>query len=355
MSVALADIATRGGLTPLRRGLAPCPVCGAERRGHQDRRPPVSTYLKAGEEWWHCKAAGCGAGGGVAALLAAIRYRQIPPKGDPRWAAVMAELDGRATSRPSWSRSPRPRPPAAPILDGRPYPPVSDVLALWNASCRLDALPDVDEVVRYLTRRGLDPRRCGVLDLSRAMAPREAWPRWIPFVGMAPVAWARTYRIVTPMIDATGAIRSLRFRAVGDVPAGKKALNPNGYGYSGLVMADPLGIALLRGDTSDEGITWDGRIIVVEGEPDFWTWSCHPRRFGQPSTWAVLGVVSGSWSEALAARIPDRAHVILRTHHDDPGEKYAERIRATLAGRCDVVRSTPPSPPHAESALQKAP
>ena len=141
----------------------------------------------------------------------------------------------------------------------------------------------------------------------------------------SPLLWAETYRLVTPLWDARGQLRSLRFRATSpEIPAGKKALNPSGYGYAGLVMADPVGVSLLRGQPEK---TWDGRIVVVEGEPDFWTWSCHPSRLEKNPTWAVLGVVSGSWSESLAERIPSEARVILRTHHDEPGEKYAERIQ----------------------------
>lgn len=377
MSLALADIAARGGLTVQRHGLTPCPVCGAEKRGREDRRPPVSTFVRDGEERWHCKAGGCGAGGGAGALLAAVRFHQILPKGDPRWAEVMAELDGTRTHRsenlparasasqrkplhPSTAPSTHPEPGRVrattsrnPTPAHRPYPPAPEVHALWSASRRLDAVPASDAAARYLTSRGLDAHRCGLLDLSRVTAPPDAWPRWIPLAGLSRTEWAHTYRIVTPMIDAAGEIRSLRFRAVGDVPTGKKALNPNGYGYAGLVMADPLGAALLRGERVDEGVAWDGRVVVVEGEPDFWTWSCHPARFGSPTTWAVLGVVSGSWSEALADRIPDRARVILRTHHDAPGEKYAERIRGTLSGRCEILRSTPPSDHHAESRPQE--
>ena len=135
-----------------------------------------------------------------------------------------------------------------------------------------------------------------------------------------------------------------------EIPAGKKALNPSGYGYAGLVMADPVGVSLLRGQPEK---TWDGRIVVVEGEPDFWTWSCHPGRLEKNPTWAVLGVVSGSWSESLAERIPSEARVILRTHHDEPGEKYAERIRLTLQDRCSVLRSLPPTANHAPPSPQK--
>ena len=362
MSHELAPIASRGGLVQRHRGLGPCPVCGADRRGREDRRPPVALFLRDGEEHWHCKVAGCGAGGGAAALLAAIRFREIPGKGDPRWVEVYTELEDRPTRTPA--RPPQPaRTPARPSSVGtqmvsdpyqmdakataRPpeapgYPPLDEVLSFWGACWSLGRLAADDATRGYLRTRGLDVDRLSLLDLSRSLPADLPLPRWVPVGGVDSRVWTGVYRLVTPMFDAAGALRSLRFRAIGTAPAGKKALNPRGYGYGGLVMADPMGIALLRGARADEDVSWDGRVIVVEGEPDFWTWACHPGRFGRPSTWAVLGVVSGSWSEEIAARIPDKARVVIRTHHDEPGQKYAERIRATFSkGRCDVLRSTP--------------
>ena len=120
-----------------RRGLTPCPVCGAELRGREDRRAPVSLYRRGEEEAWHCKAGGCGAGGGSAALLAAIRFGIIPPKGDPRWAEVMAELDGAPAPPPTIRRRRPPEALQAPIATETVFPPVSEVNALWSASTRL--------------------------------------------------------------------------------------------------------------------------------------------------------------------------------------------------------------------------
>lgn len=336
----LRTIADRGGLVGRRRGLGPCPACGAETRSRRDRRPPVVVYVRDGEEHWHCKSAGCGAGGGVGALLSAIRFRQVLPKGDPRWAEVMQELDG-GRALPS---APRPVPTPLPAPT---YPPVGEVSTLWDACLPIGS--SVATVDRYLHTRGVDTRRLAMLDLSRALFEDAVFPRWVPTGGVDTRVWTGVYGLVTPMFDPLGRMRSLRFRAIEPTPDGKKTLNPRGHTYAGLVMADPMGQALLRGRREDDGIAWDGRVVVVEGEPDFWTWSCHPQRLATDRTWAVLGVVSGSWTDAIARRIPDGARVILRTHHDKPGDAYAERIRASLAARCDVLRSTPPPPAHAEA------
>ena len=80
------------------------------------------------------------------------------------------------------------------------------------------------------------------------------------------------------------------------------------------------------------------RILVVEGEPDFLTWATQAAAtdFDVP---LVIGVISGSWSERLAARLPTGARVIIRTHHDAAGDRYAEAIRETLSHRCAVLRT----------------
>lgn len=326
----LFDLAQRAGLEQRHRGLGPCPLCGATRRGHDDRRPPVTVYWRDGEARWHCKAAGCGGGGDARALAAALRFGEIPPRGDPRWATVLAELDPGSTP----ARPPRPAPP------GPDYPPAAEVAALWAAALPVDTVPTARD---YVAGRGLDPRRLTALDLSRALPAAPRLPAWAPVSGPDPAAWAARYALLTPMVDALGSIRSLRFRAVG--PASKKALNPRGHGYAGLVMADPLARALLAGAQADGGMRWDGRVVVVEGEPDFWTWACHPARFGGAQTWAVFGIAAGSWTEAIAARIPDRATVVLRVHQDAAGDAYATRIHATFRGRCSILRAhAQPSP-----------
>lgn len=79
----------------------------------------------------------------------------------------------------------------------------------------------------------------------------------------------------------------------------------------------------------------DGRLIVVEGEPDYLTWA--GRCEGQRMT-AVLGITSGAWTPDLAARIPNGSRVIVRTDLDDTGNKYAEAIRASLMPRCKILR-----------------
>ena len=333
---ALVDVALREGLT--QRGHAawgPCPVCGADRRGRDDRRGPL--HLTG--ELWKCHAGGCGVGGGAAALLSAVRFGEVLPKGDPRWREVFVEQEA-----PSAPRRSRQRSNDTQYYDSGPstYPPEDEISSLWDVCTPLDRLPSGDPALATLAARPLNVGLLGQLDLVRVLPPLSSRPRWLP--AEAP----ELYRLVVPVYDATGALRSLRFRAVrapGNAPNGKprpKAYPPWGFGLGGLVMAEWMARALLRGQREDDGMRWDGRIVVCEGEPDWWTWAARETRMHQArttgATYAVFGIVSGSWSPAIAARVPDGATVIVRTDQNPAGDRYAETIRASLAGRCLVKR-----------------
>jgi hypothetical protein len=175
------------------------------------------------------------------------------------------------------------------------------------------------------------------LDLARALPESVALPRWTSYRGNSLEArsWLTLgYRLVLPVYDALGNMRSVRgWRVVAS--DGPKRLPPSGYRASGLVMANSEARSLL------ERASWNSdmvRIVIVEGEPDFLTWAT---RFSDNAKTApaVLGITAGSWSDELAARIPNGARIIVRTHHDQAGNAYAARIGATLTGRCTMLRS----------------
>jgi len=95
-----------------------------------------------------------------------------------------------------------------------------------------------------------------------------------------------------------------------------------------MVMADEMGRAMLAGHRAPS------TIVIVEGEPDFLS-RCMVT--GDPDV-AVLGIVSGSWSQAMADRLPVGARVVIRTDTDQAGDRYAAEIAATLMRRCFVYR-----------------
>lgn len=308
-------------------------------------------------------------------MVAAELFGVLPPKGDPRWREAGRELKRREAAgeapRPAPAVEPPPvvRPPRRengarnanenPATE-RPPPPLEELAALW-AACRPLNGPGCAAVAGDWLRevRGLDLDAVAALDLVRVLPDVYPWPGWIPWLGMERGAWLALYRLAAPMYDAAGELRAIRFRAVNHVheldpdadpprlrwrvlPVERKALAPRGARLAGLVLADPWGLALLRGAREVDGVPWDGAVLVAEGEIDLCAATSSAGRFRGGATFAAFAVVAGSWTAELAARIPDGARVTIATDADDAGDKYAEAVRASLAGRCKVRRMARP-------------
>jgi len=126
--------------------------------------------------------------------------------------------------------------------------------------------------------------------------------------------------VIVPVFDATGVMRSVRAIRVTE-GASPKRLPPRGFKAAGLVMACEFALAMLRGTYAPE------RVLIVEGEPDFLSASTMSMRH----IYARVGITAGSWTVALASRVPMTAKVFLGTHDDAAGEKYATAIAATLS------------------------
>jgi hypothetical protein len=189
-------------------------------------------------------------------------------------------------------------------------------------------------VADLLASRGLDWGAVELWDVARALPPGAATPRWARHGGRS---WAQTgHRLLVPMFDVRGRMRSVRaWRVAGE--GGPKRLPPAGYRASELVMACPLGRRLLQtGQKPPEAGGGPPRLAIVEGEPDFLTWTTRLAG-GTDEATALWGVVSRSWSPGHAERVPDGTHVAVLTHDDAAGERYARDIIASLADRC-VVR-----------------
>ena len=356
----LTDLASRLGLALGRGGFGPCPSCGADKRGGGDRRSPIRIYGQR----WHCHAVGCGAGGDALALLAWVRCGECPPKGDPRWRSLLDEIRG-GDAVPMSRRALVPVPKPVAVVE-RPDP--AEVAALW-AACK--PFEDRDIAARFLRlRRGLNVDVMTDLDLARVLPEAGfPWPRWVSSLGMDRAAWRAVYQIAVPAFNARGELASLRYRAVTHYPPDQSNIPPPGCWHveregrspdlmtrvhgedrklekslasrgsaAGLVLADPIGLALLRGAREDEGMRWSGLVVFAEGEPDMWAYATKAGRCKNGETYAVFGIEAGSWTAEHAERIPDGARVLLETHDDAAGDRYADQIAATLAGRCTIKR-----------------
>ena len=115
-----------------------------------------------------------------------------------------------------------------------------------------------------------------------------------------------------------------------------KGLFPASHSAKGLFLADSFARLLI---TKGVPSWWRQReppsVIITEGAIDFLTVGTH---FGcYEYAPAVLGILSGSWSDELAARIPTECRVVVRVHRDEAGAKYRDAIRRSLSGRCRVL------------------
>jgi hypothetical protein len=176
--------------------------------------------------------------------------------------------------------------------------------------------------------RGLDPELLAALDLARlvpdGLPPLEGWTR-------------AGYRLVVRAWTAAGELASLhaRYSRPGELPLlpdGREAPKtrwPAGFDCKGLVFANAAALELLRGEALEAC-----PVVIVEGLTDWLTWG--------PRALPVFGVTAGSWTPALAAKVPDGSTVAIKTDNDPTGDKYDAGIRNTFAGRrVDLQRQRP--------------
>ena len=101
-------------------------------------------------------------------------------------------------------------------------------------------------------------------------------------------------------------------------------------------MANAMAVSLLRGRRQwPEGISWR-TVIIAGGAADFFEWASAVAA-GVP---AVLGIIPGSWTRDLAARIPRGSRVIVRAFANPIASRYAHRVQDSLGRRCEVIVKT---------------
>ncbi len=294
-----------------------CPV-------HGEKNPSCSVTV-ARDHTIRVRCFACDWSADALGLVAAVYGLSTRGDGFRQVLAEAARLAGRedivdelAGNRPPAERRRVEAPPPAPEPT---YPPSGEVRDLWFA-CR-PVVEDAD-VSRWLVcERQIDPELVASRGLARALPAAADVPRWATYRRQP---WNRTgHRLIVPMFDATGRCRSLRACRVvdGDTP---KRLPPAAHKAAELVMANRPALGMLLGRSRPRSL------IVVEGEPDALTWMTRTHD-------AVIGLVSGSWTEKFAAMVPRSTQVVIRTHPDRAGEKYADDVAKTLGERCSVWRA----------------
>jgi len=228
--------------------------------------------------------------------------------------ALASEI-GDGKPRPDHIHIPEPRQlPEAPWADG--------VSNLWNICLPISYDEGASDMLRA---RGLSPERIEALNLARVLPPNGALPTWARFGRRS---WRETgHRIVVRHFGSDGTVRALRAWRVpeNDTP---KRLPPAGCKSAGLVLANRLGHGLLAGNGAPV-------LLVVEGEPDWLAATLEA-----PGGFAVWGIGSGSWCEGLTEAAKRARRVVIATHPDEAGDRYAQ---VAGAGLPRSVRWVPPS------------
>ena len=289
---------------------------------HAERTPSCSVKLASdGTIAAHCF--GCGAGGDVLSLVAAARG--LDARRDfPRVVELAADLAGGSLDgyRPPVRRAmPAPRLP----------PPVESVGALWAAA---KPVTDDADLARQLLGRCLDPAIIEDRDLARCLPSSGTLPTW---ARSGSQTWRKSgHRLLFPLWNAEGSLCSVHARLVESGQTERaKGMFPASHSAGGLFLADSFALLLIRSGVPK---WWRQReppsVIITEGAPDFLTVATH---YGcSEYAPAVLGILSGSWSDELAARIPTECRVIVKVHRDEAGQKYRDQICRSLSGRCRV-------------------
>ena len=288
---------------------------------HAETMPSCSVRL-GGDGTLAVYCFGCQAGGDVFNLAAAVLGLDV--RGD--FLKVAKELAARCGLD---SSAALPTPPRWPPPVRQP-PPLVEVRALWERCLPVCENPTLAR--ELLDLRGLDPAVITDRNLARTLPPAGALPRWAWHNGQS---WRDSgHVLIVPLYDAMGSLRSVHARSM-QPSVEPKGLSPAGYSSAELVMCCPFARELLaKGVPAWWRLPHAPTVIIAEGVPDFLTDASH---YGDAEyVPATIAVISGAWSQRVAARIPDGCRVLVRTHSDQAGLKYCQQIAESLCARCRV-------------------
>jgi hypothetical protein len=307
---------------------------GAHWRGacslHGGTRPNFVVEVRTARFFCHSK---CAFGGTAIGYLHRLHGGDGSPRGADYWRA-QKELqrrlgDGSAPSPPVPSVAVAGRAEPQLVEGARP-----EADAFWK-SCQ--PVTSVDHVSQWLETRHIDAEAVASLDLARVVPEDVRLPTW---AGSWP---PRGYIVAFPLYDSGGHMVAARFRLPGSCePNLPKSVSPKGIRGSGMVMAGPTALKVLRSG-SKPGWWANGdperpfRVVIAEGEPDFLSWSVEPARHGLGYNAlqfpAVLGVASGSLTPELIDRVPYGTELISAFDNDQGGDRHHAHLVRVAAKR----------------------
>ncbi len=300
-----------------------CPACSAKKRHTKTRDKRGAIGLRGDGKGWQCHQ--CDQTGDgldlVSWELSGARFAETHEK-----TRVIAwckeEFGGDDSERPQKVFIETAQSPCE-TEEAEPAYLTAEAIHLWDACHRLSS--DADAVAYVKSRGVVDPSKLEAWNLCRVL-PKSFAPKWTWHSpdGGAPKPWAETgHRLVFPLYDAHGQIRSVLARAI--VPSERKSTTAGPR--SGLILLDGAVCDWLRRYRPQV----DNAVLhIVEGEIDFML-RCEAIQ-DEPLSTGVVGITSGSWKRAHAHKMPFPIHVKLDTDHDAQGDKYAVDIVRTFEG-----------------------
>lgn len=217
------------------------------------------------------------------------------------------------------------------------YPPLDEVLALWERALSVERVP---EAGAWLRSRGIEYGQLGehrnllIRAIPRRAATPDRWPSWAVLGRERPRPWTATgFRAVLPLFDPHGSLRSMKARWIEQraAPPGLKSVPPQGYDVARLFLASPIVAFLLHHGAWPDHVPQDQRVIHMgEGEPDFLSLVVGVGRSRRPHA-GVLGYFQGSFSFDLFRRLPHGTVLFAHGQDDEAGRAYIDKLRTTFA------------------------
>ncbi len=283
---------------------------------HDDRGRPNCSITRGGDGTVRIKCHACGFKGDALTLIAACH--KLDMRQDFRQILVLAAELGGNRELAAEIGDGKPRPDRIHIPEPRQLPEVpwpEGASDLWDQCTPVTDSPDATALLKS---RNLDPCVIRDMNLARVLPETGALPVWAKY---GKRTWRNTSnRLIVRTWDHTGTARGVRaWRVVeGDSP---KRLPPSNRKAAGLVLADRRSVGMMLGSRAP-AVLW-----IVEGEPD-WLAACTQA----PGGHAVIGIGSGGWTAEHAAVAVRARRVIVATHPDLAGDRYAAAITDGATG-----------------------
>jgi len=297
----------------------PCPACEVERRGSSDKRLPIGVFRYGEDEFWRCFH--CQAKGDIIDLVS-YKICGMASKDLSSYVEVKEffQLRNYSSEFMAADNSQAPK---------KEWPPMDDIKKIKTAMTEtiLSKL-DHEDVNKFLRSRRLWPHKMDRVSLFPDSFPYEELTKVTTSTGKEmnfwPRVWAHKYPIFVPLYDVTGTMRSFQGRAI-KKDVSPKSMCPAGYSMQGLFFANSSTLEFLRNKTQFQ------RFWIVEGEIDFLTMD---QQVNDP----VIGIKNSSISALAGIQFPKDADIIVCTHNDEAGEKYAKKIGKILHRYSGYVR-----------------